>query len=519
MNVETSIGENYHFELHDALLVYQGRGTSFVTRHEVTLSKSAPPMLGPAQPLTVSFIDALVRSVGGNVKAELLPENVLAKGDRMIAWWTPQRRRAMFYKNSEGKVKHLNGKVFPKPPLVWHVREGSLRIRALVENKRPTANTKLAVAPFWNLSHDGSVCTGSMRRPESASVAAIASWEQGFYSRTSRTRMSDGSPGTRAGSMVCGALSRTHAWRSRRTLSSHSPRHLLNSYKGDVSCHAHRAHSSCWFSRKPACPRDGHRSRGYRQRGRDGSALSRPGRREHGVGYYGIDAAMMDADVVSETNCVRQPFSISDIGLNKATVLINRINLFWGTQWKALPIYLDKRARINDLHPDIVIGCVDSRAARAAIEEALKGSLNRTSYWLDLGNNAASGQYILGQPLNDRNHRKAERLRTVSELYPEISDVRKAEDPLPSCSRPSKRWTGRSRSSTRHLPMSALAMLSRLFRHGRLKHHGAFFNAVTGHMSALPIDPESVEAGARGGDRYNSMRGSIRVVKRPTRSR
>jgi PRTRC genetic system protein B len=181
MNVETSIGENYHFELHDALLVYQGRGTSFVTRHEVTLSKNAPPVLGPAHPLTVSFIESLIRSIGGNVKPEILPENVVAKGDRMISWWTPQQRRAMFYKNSEGKAKHLNGKVFPQPPLVWQVWEGSLRIRALIENKRPTADTKLAVAPFWNLSHNGSVCTGSMRRPESASVAAIASWEQGFY--------------------------------------------------------------------------------------------------------------------------------------------------------------------------------------------------------------------------------------------------------------------------------------------------------------------------------------------------
>ena len=40
----------------------------------------------------------------------------------------------------------------------------------------------------------------------------------------------------------------------------------------------------------------------------------------------------MDADTVSDTNCVRQPFSWSDIGQNKATVLINRINLFWGTK-------------------------------------------------------------------------------------------------------------------------------------------------------------------------------------------
>ncbi len=35
---------------------------------------------------------------------------------------------------------------------------------------------------------------------------------------------------------------------------------------------------------------------------------------------YGLDVAMMDADAVSETNCVRQPFSISDLGQNKATV-------------------------------------------------------------------------------------------------------------------------------------------------------------------------------------------------------
>ena len=48
----------------------------------------------------------------------------------------------------------------------------------------------------------------------------------------------------------------------------------------------------------------------------------------------GLTVALMDADVVSETNCIRQPFSASDIGQNKATVLINRINLFWGTQWQ-----------------------------------------------------------------------------------------------------------------------------------------------------------------------------------------
>ena len=80
----------------------------------------------------------------------------------------------------------------------------------------------------------------------------------------------------------------------------------------------------------------------------------------------GLEVVMMDADTVSETNCVRQPFSISDIGQNKATVLINRINLFWGTRWRAEPANFDERTldRLNDTSLDLLIACVDTRAAR-----------------------------------------------------------------------------------------------------------------------------------------------------------
>jgi PRTRC genetic system ThiF family protein len=139
---------------------------------------------------------------------------------------------------------------------------------------------------------------------------------------------------------------------------------------------------------------------------------------------------------VSETNCVRQPFSASDIGLNKETVLVNRINMFWGTKWSAEPSFLNERTlrRSHDEVPDLLIGCVDTRAVRKVIDQAVTRPMYATAYWLDIGNNAASGQYILGQPLNSRNRRAAVRLRTVSELYPEIVDTAAGEDPLPSCS-------------------------------------------------------------------------------------
>jgi PRTRC genetic system ThiF family protein len=207
--------------------------------------------------------------------------------------------------------------------------------------------------------------------------------------------------------------------------------------------------------------------------------------------FAGLDVVLMDADTVTETNCIRQPFSISDIGQNKATVLVNRINLFWGTNWKAEPRHFDERTfeKIQDTSIDFLIGCVDSRAARSVIARSLAKSNNRTAYWLDLGNNSASGQFVLGQPWNARNRRSAERLRTVNELYPEIADVKAGEDPLPSCSAV-EALERQEPFINQTLAASALTMLARLLRYGKIAHHGGFFNAATGNGTALHVDPE-----------------------------
>ena len=206
---------------------------------------------------------------------------------------------------------------------------------------------------------------------------------------------------------------------------------------------------------------------------------------------YGLEVTLMDGETVSDTNCARQPFSRSDVGQNKATVLMNRINLFWGTSWSAEPISFSAGTIQNSHHhmPDLVIGCVDTRGARSVIERAVTKSTSTVTYWLDLGNNASSGQFVLGQPLNQRNRRKSCRLRTVSELYPEIADPSSGEDPLPSCSA-AEALERQEPFINQALAMSALAMIARLFGYGKLCHHGGFFNAGTGQMTAIPVDPE-----------------------------
>src|SRR5271157_2358019 len=153
----------------------------------------------------------------------------------------------------------------------------------------------------------------------------------------------------------------------------------------------------------------------------------------------GLRVTVMDGDTISPTNCIRQPFARSEIGLNKAIVLVNRLNMLWGLKWEAVPVHLKAGTFISrnysgdDLRAHIVVGCVDTRVARAAIRDAV-GNGSTASYWPDLGNNADSGQFVLGEPMNERNRRSRLRLRTATELFPEICDQALDNEAEPSCS-------------------------------------------------------------------------------------
>ena len=128
----------------------------------------------------------------------------------------------------------------------------------------------------------------------------------------------------------------------------------------------------------------------------------------------GLNVTLIDPETVSETNCVRQPFCRTEIGLSKAIVLAHRVNMFWGLSWHGMQVGIEQLK--GGAQVDILIGCVDTRKARRAINRWVTRS--RVLYWLDLGNNASNGQFVLGQPSNLANKKNKNRLPTVAELYP-----------------------------------------------------------------------------------------------------
>ena len=115
---------------------------------------------------------------------------------------------------------------------------------------------------------------------------------------------------------------------------------------------------------------------------------------------------------------------------------------------------------------------------------------SEVDYWLDLGNNADSGQFVLGEPLNQRNRRRGLRLRTVSELFPEVIQTELDGDDLPSCSA-AEALDRQEPFVNPTLANHALALLARLFRYGTISYHGAFVSlSCVGAVQGLRVDPK-----------------------------
>lgn len=236
------------------------------------------------------------------------------------------------------------------------------------------------------------------------------------------------------------------------------------------------------------------------------------------LGHPGLRVTVVDDDRVSPANIGRQAFGKADIGQYKAEVLVNRINLSFGLDWEACTNRLATDPDETDLgrsfsqhgrhrgkdDADIWIGCVDTRAARKAINNHWHRSVGRgnASIWLDCGNAAHSGQVVLGlresvciEEGGQRNgkwvsaqYRTQVLLPSCADLFPEmIDDSQDGADSAPSCSLP-EALAKQDLFTNRAMADAALNLLWQFLRHGETAVHGAFINLKNCRTNPLPVD-------------------------------
>jgi len=200
----------------------------------------------------------------------------------------------------------------------------------------------------------------------------------------------------------------------------------------------------------------------------------------------GLHVTVFDADTVSVSNIGRQNFYMSDKGLNKAVVLVNRVNICCGVNWSAVPENFPPKGYYQ---PQIIIGCVDTKSSRRLI--AKFASSKAVPYWLDLGNGLSTGQVILGEPLRSNESAKMRpmRLPTITDLYPVILDESIPEDEsIPTCSL-AEALERQDLFVCRSTVTFGAQLLWTLFRKGGVDFHGHFINLLSGMVTSLEVDP------------------------------
>lgn len=173
------------YKLTHALLVYQSPEThgSYATKHPVGLL-NGKPMIRPGSPLTEGDYKALIEGLKPKERPaiEWNDPAILAKGMGRLIWWTPPRKRAMFFKGSSHSVLPVTGNaICPNPGLVFMAGPRTLHVFAFTGDAAPTRQTKLYQAPFFNVWSDGKVCVGNATVPADDQRSNLDAWERFFF--------------------------------------------------------------------------------------------------------------------------------------------------------------------------------------------------------------------------------------------------------------------------------------------------------------------------------------------------
>lgn len=124
-----------------------------INAHPLSLTESET--LGDALHASTELKKNFLKSKG------LLPDNVLyidAGKNGYAIWHTKPQFVPMFFREDLGIA---DGRV-NIPAMIWKAGKSELSVYALLEDTKPTEDTELFYAPFFNIYKDGHVCMGNV---------------------------------------------------------------------------------------------------------------------------------------------------------------------------------------------------------------------------------------------------------------------------------------------------------------------------------------------------------------------
>ena len=182
-----------HYQLARALLLYEQKrdyqhAPAFVSVHDIQRHERGAA-LAVGRLLSERELLELLTRLTGKGALRYLPPHVLAASSAGIAWFASAQQRPLFFNTSNFGASRadpyldetISGHAYPVPALLFIAGSAGLRLYALDRDERPTPDTRLYRAPFYNLFSDGRVCSGSMPRPTGVTPERTSDYERAYF--------------------------------------------------------------------------------------------------------------------------------------------------------------------------------------------------------------------------------------------------------------------------------------------------------------------------------------------------
>jgi PRTRC genetic system ThiF family protein len=212
--------------------------------------------------------------------------------------------------------------------------------------------------------------------------------------------------------------------------------------------------------------------------------------------HMGISVTAYDFDKVSNSNIGRQLYYDQDIGQNKAKVFIGRVNRTYGFDWKYEERYFTQEDFKHDCN--ILISCVDKGGHRKDFDSWFKyarklnspvQTFDKVYYWMDMGNSRTAGQVILGSQIIEQpksSHKTVNKLKTVVDIFPDISKRDNDEDQGPSCST-LEALNRQDLFINTGITYFASKLLWELLHNLQIPYQGIYYNGEINHEVAISV--------------------------------
>jgi len=230
------------------------------------------------------------------------------------------------------------------------------------------------------------------------------------------------------------------------------------------------------------------------------TALARINHALLSLNHPGLMINAFDDDRISEANLGRQLFSESEVGIYKSVALINRLNRFFGTNWKARTHrFADDLYHDDTYMANLFITCVDTAKSRFEISDLLYKLIGyrsigreRPLYWMDLGNSRDTAQVVLStignikQPESEK-YRPIADLPFITEMFKDQLEKADQFDDTPSCSL-AEALTKQDLFINTSVATIGASLLWQLFQQGMIFNRGAFVNLKTFITQPLKLE-------------------------------